>query len=73
MVSKAKLRRRAKRAVVKKKYADIKAAKSKRVDDRVEHVSKLDKPEDLVLNEEEITRKYVKSLNKYKNKNLDDR
>ena len=72
MVSKAKLRRRAKRAAVKKKYSDIKATKSKRVDDRVEHVGKLDKPEGLVINEEELTRKYVRSLNKYKNKNLED-
>ncbi|PIN86802.1 hypothetical protein COV19_02925 [Candidatus Woesearchaeota archaeon CG10_big_fil_rev_8_21_14_0_10_44_13] len=72
MVSKAKMRRRLKRAAVKKKYSDIKATKSKRVDDRVGHITGLEKPEGLVINEEEITRKYVRSLGRYKNKNLED-
>ncbi len=72
MVSKAKLRKRAKRAAIKKKYSDVKATKSKRVDDRIEHINKLEKPEDLVVNEEELTRKYIRSLNRYKNKNLED-
>lgn len=72
MVSKAKLRKRAKRAAIKKKYADVKASKSKRIDDRVEHINKLEKPEDVVINEEELTRKYIRSLSKYKNKKLID-
>jgi len=70
MVSKAKMRRRAKRAAVKKKYADVKAQKAHRVDERIEAVSKILPPEGLRVDDEELNRKFFRSLKKYKNKGL---
>lgn len=72
MVSKAKLRKRAKRAAIKKKYSDVKSGKSKRVEDRVVYINAMEIPEDLKVNDDELNRRFFRSLNKYRNKNLMD-
>jgi len=72
MVSKAKLRRRAKRAAIKKKYADLKNAKSSRIDKRVEEASKIKPIEDgEFLEDGELFKKMRMARVPYKNKNLD--
>ncbi|MFC1732022.1 hypothetical protein ACFL6I_17020 [candidate division KSB1 bacterium] len=73
MASKSKLRKRAKRAAIKKKYSDIKNNKSKRVDDRVSYINTMKLPEDVKVNEEDLNRKFFRSLSKYRNKNLFDK
>lgn len=72
MTSKKKLKRRAKRAAIKKKYSDLKANKSKRVDDRVSHISTLERSEETNISDEELGRRFGRSINRYKNKNLID-
>ena len=70
MVSKTKLRKRAKKAAVKKKYSDLKNNKSKRVDDRIGHINSMQLPEDRTVDDEDVNRRFFRSLSKYRNKKL---